>query len=105
MSFFESPIVQEEIERISELGTLIAENVLLFPSLSDQQKKARVITLQEMLDKIRLFYTRLSLSDDVEAQEMKERMNLASVMMGDETLMGACDKIQYLIDEMRKALD
>jgi hypothetical protein len=105
MSFFESPIVQEEIERISELGTLIAENVLLFPSLSDQQKKERVITLQEMLDKIRLFYTRLSLSDDAEAQEMKERMNLASVMMGDETLMGACDKIQYLIDEMRKALD
>jgi hypothetical protein len=105
MSFFNSPIVQEEIERISELGTLIAENVLLFPSLSDNQKKERVKTLQEMLDKIKLFYTRLSLSDDVEAKQMKDKMNEASVMMGDETLLDACDKIQYLIDEMRKALD
>ena len=105
MSFFNSPIVQEEIEIISKLGTLISENVLLFPTLTDQQKKARIVTLQEMLDKLKLFYARLSLSDDAEAKMMKEKMNAASVIMGNETLLEAFDTIQYLIDEMRKALD
>lgn len=108
MSFFKSEIVQEEIENISKLGTAISENVLLFPTLSDSEKSKRVDILQEMLDKLRLFYTRLSLSEDEEAKEMKERINDCAILMGAESegnINEAFDNIQYLIDRMRKELD
>lgn len=105
MSFFDSPIVQEEIETISKLGSVISENVLIFPSLSLEEKSKRVDTLQEMLDKIKLFYARLSLSEDKEANEMKERIQDCSGLFGEDSIQEAFVGVQYLIDEMRKELD
>lgn len=107
MSFFKSEIVQDEIENISKLGMAISENVLLFSTLSDSEKAKKVDVLQEMLDKLRLFYTRLTLSEDKEAQEMKERINECAVLMGAETegnIKEAFDNIQHLIDRMREEL-
>lgn len=107
MSFFKSEIVQDEIENISKLGMAISENVLLFPSLSDSEKTKKVDILQEMLDRLRLFYARLSLSEDTEAKEMKERINACAVLMGAESegnINEAFDNIQYLIDRMREEL-
>jgi ribosome-associated translation inhibitor RaiA len=105
MSFFDSPIVQEEIKNISKLGSVISENVLIFPTLSLQEKSERVDTLQDMLDKINLFYTRLSLSEDKEALEMKQRIQDCSGLFGEDTIQDAFNSVQYLIDEMRKEID
>jgi ribosome-associated translation inhibitor RaiA len=105
MSFFDSPIVQEEIENISKLGSVISENVLIFPTLSLREKSERVETLQEMLDKINLFYARLSLSEDKEAQELKQKIQDCSGLFGEDTIQDAFNSIQYLIDEMRKEID
>jgi phage shock protein A len=105
MSFFDSPIVQEEIENISKLGSVISENVLIFPTLSTREKSERVDTLQNMLDKINVFYARLSLSEDKEALEMKQRIQDCSGFFGEDTIQDAFNSIQYLIDEMRKEID
>lgn len=104
MSFFESSIVQDEIRNINEMTEMISENVLIFPSLSNQEKIKRVKALQEMLDKVKLFYTRLSLSDDPDAKIVKDQMNIAAMFMNEENLNGAFDKIQYLIDSMNYEL-
>jgi ribosome-associated translation inhibitor RaiA len=105
MSFFDSPIVQEEIENISKLGSVISQNVLIFPTLSLHEMSERVETLQEMLDKINLFYARLSLSEDKEAQEMKQRIQDCSGLIGENTIQDAFNSVQYLIDEIRKEID
>ena len=105
MSFFDSPIVQEEIKNISKLGSVISENVLIFPTLSLQEKSERVETLQEMLNKINLFYARLSLSEDKKAQEMKQRLQDCSGFLGEDTIKDAFNSVQYLINEMRKEID
>lgn len=106
MSFFESPIVQEEIVQIAKLGEVISENVLIFQTLSEPEQAKRVETMQKMLDRIRLFYTRLSLSEDAEAQEMKEKIDLCSGLMGSEgNIQGAFNNIQELINRMRQELD
>lgn len=106
MSFFESPIVQEEIVQIAKLGEVISENVLIFPTLSELEQAKRVETMQQMLDRIRLFYTRLSLSEDADAQEMKEKIDLCSGLMGCEgNIQGAFNNIQELIDRMKEQLD
>ena len=105
MSFFESEIVQDEILEISKLCSMISENVLLFPTLSDSEKLKRISTLQEMLDKIQLFYVRLSLSEDKEAAEMKERIQECSIVFGDGNIKETFEVLQHLIDDMRKQLD
>jgi len=38
--------------------------------------------LEKLLDKQKVLYTRLSLSDDPEAQEMKQRITQSASMMG-----------------------
>lgn len=104
MSFFDSTIVQDEIRNIGKLAEMISDNVLLFPSLSDSEKSKRVDSLQDLLNKMRLFYARLTLSDDPEAKTVKEQMNMAAQLMQEENLLAAFDKIQYLIDNMKNEL-
>jgi hypothetical protein len=108
MSFFDSDIVQEEIKNISNLSDLISNSVLVFHTLPIPEMVKRVDVLQEMLDKLNLFYLRLSLSDDVEAQQMKEKLQKTAVLMGASdagNINEAFDGVQHLINNMRDELD
>lgn len=82
MGFFNSDIVKKEIEEVSLLQEKIYNNVFKFPSMSDNEKLDHIDTLQELLEKQRVLYTRLSLSDDQEAIVMKKRIEDSAVMMG-----------------------
>lgn len=82
MGFFNSDIVKKEIEEVSLLQEKIYNNVFKFPSMSDNEKLDHIDTLQELLEKQRVLYTRLSLSDDQEAIIMKKRIEDSAVMMG-----------------------
>lgn len=82
MGFFNSDIVKKEIEEVSLLQEKIYNNVFKFPSMSDSEKLDHIDTLQELLEKQRVLYTRLSLSDDQEAIVMKKRIEDSAVMMG-----------------------
>lgn len=108
MSFFDSDIVQEEIKNIGKLSDLISNSVLVFHTLPIPEMVKRVDDLQEMLDKLNLFYLRLSLSDDVEAQQMKEKIQKTAVLMGASdarNINEAFDGVQHLINNMRDELD
>ena len=72
MSFFDSEIVQEEVYN----------NVFKFPTLSKEDQKYHVDVLEKLLDKQKVMYTRLSLSEDPEAQEMKKRIVESASMFG-----------------------
>ena len=50
--------------------------------MSREEKLSHVDMLEKLLDKQKVLYTRLSLSDDPEAKQMKERMTESAVMMG-----------------------
>jgi hypothetical protein len=82
MSFFESEVVRAEMVEISELQEEIYSNVFEFPSMSKEEKIEHVNILEKLLDKQKVLYTRLSLSDDPEAQEMKERVIESAQLMG-----------------------
>jgi len=82
MSFFSSEVVRAEMTEISELQELIYSNVFKFPSMSKEEKIEHVEILERLLDKQKVLYTRMSLSDDPEAQEMKERITRSAIMMG-----------------------
>ena len=82
MSFFESEVVRAEMTEISELQEDIYENVFKFPSMSKEDKMKHVELLERLLEKQKVLYTRLSLSDDIEAKEMKARIMDSAILMG-----------------------
>ena len=82
MSFFSSEVVRAEMAEISELQEDIYKNVFKFPSMTKDEKLFHVNMLERLLDKQKVLYTRLSLSDDPEAVQMKERIIESASMMG-----------------------
>ena len=82
MSFFDSDVVRAEMTEISELQEDVYRNVFKFPSMNKEEKKFHVGMLERLLDKQRILYTRLSLSDDPEAKMMKDRIVESATMMG-----------------------
>ena len=71
MRFFESEIVREELSEINRLQTSIYGKMFGFGFLSPTDRKEHVDKLQTLLEKQKTMWTRLSLSDDPEAKDMK----------------------------------
>ena len=82
MSFFDSEVVRSEMTEISELQESVYQNVFKFPTMSREEKLSHVEVLERLLDKQKVLYTRLSLSDDPEAKEMKQRISESASLMG-----------------------
>ena len=82
MSFFDSDVVRAEMTAISEIQDDVYKNVFKFPSMDKEEKLEHVGMLETLLEKQKILYARLSLSDDPEAKEMKQRIVDSAVMMG-----------------------
>lgn len=82
MSFFDSEVVQQEMREISSLQEQVYENVFQFQKMSKDEKIKHVNLLQGLLDKQKVLYTRLSLSDDPDAIDMKMKIIDSTSMMG-----------------------
>ena len=82
MSFFNSEVVRAEMTEIGELQEEVYQNVFKFPTMTKEEKLLHVEILEKLLDKQKVLYTRLSLSDDPEAVTMKERIAESASMMG-----------------------
>ena len=82
MSFFNSEFVRAEMTEISELQDEIYGSVFKFSLMTKEDKIYHVSLLEKLLSKQQVLYTRMSLSDDPEAKEMKERIVESARMMG-----------------------
>lgn len=82
MSFFDSEVVRAEMTEISELQEEVYTRVFEFPTMTKEEKIEHVEILELLLEKQRVLYTRLSLSDDPEAKMMKENISKSARMMG-----------------------
>lgn len=81
-NFFESDIIQEEIKEINSLQKEIYSNIFDFLSMSFEEKTEHIDKLSELLEKQKIMYTRLSLSDDPVALSMKENLKKSIAFMG-----------------------
>lgn len=82
MSFFDSEVVRSEMVEISELQEEVYKNVFTFHSMTNEEKKYHINLLQKLLTKQQVLYTRLSLSEDPKAKEMKKKISESVEMMG-----------------------
>ena len=108
MTFFQSDVVRAEMAEISELQEEIYTNVFKFPTMSKEDQRYHIESLERLLDKQKVMYTRLSLSDDPEAKMMKDSIIQSAKSMGlpsnvDVNLM--FDQMGKMVEMMRKQLD
>ena len=98
--FFQSEIIQEELSEINRMQEKIYGSLLSFGMMSREEKLEHIDLLTDLLEKQRVMYTRLSLSDDPQAIEMKENLRKSVSMMGfpSETNM------QTLFDSMNATI-
>ena len=80
--FFYSELIREELKEINELQKFIYGSILTFGSMTREDKKEHIEKLSQLLEKQQIMYTRLSLSDDPQAIEMKENLRKSVSLMG-----------------------
>ena len=107
-SFFDSEIIQEELKEINKLQEDIYGSILTFGVMSRETKLKHIEKLQTLLEKQKVMYTRLSLSDDPQAVEMKENLRKSVALMGfsPETDMQVLfTSMTKTIESLKKYLD
>ena len=108
MSFFDSDVVRAEMTEISELQEDVYRNVFTFPSMSNEEKSFHVAMMEKLLDKQKVLFARLSLSDDPEAKQMKDRIIESATMMGlpeGGDLSTVFNNMSKMLDIMKKQID
>jgi hypothetical protein len=98
--FFQSEIVRESIKEMEELQQKIMEDTFKAPMMSKEEKRDHVELMRTFLEKQKNLYFRLSLSDDPEALEMKQRIRDAAEFLGFDG-----NNVNDLFSEMENTLD
>jgi hypothetical protein len=107
-NFFDSDIIQEELKEINKLQEDIYGSILTFGMMDRETKLEHIEKLSLLLEKQRVMYTRLSLSDDPQAVEMKENLRKSVAIMGfsPETDMQVLfTSMTKTIESLKKYLD
>ena len=105
--FFDSAIIREEMEEIFHIQKELYQVIMQFGSMSDLEKREHMDKLKGLLDKQEVMWTRLSLSDDPEAIEMKEKIKMTSAAMGfkDVDMNIIFKNMRNTLDNLAKRLD
>ena len=100
-NFFDSPIIREELEQINELQQEVYGSLISFPNLSPEEQQEHIDKLSLLLEKQKIMYGRLSLSDDPQAIEMKETMRKSVTLMG----FPSGTSVERLFEGMENTID
>ena len=107
-SFFDSELVRKEMTDIQELQEEVYGSVFNFPQMDREEQADHIELLIELLEKQRVLYTRMSLSDDPAAKKMKENIQQSAVMMGmpkDVDMATVFANMEKMIEVMRQQVD
>jgi hypothetical protein len=94
--FFKSEMVRGDIQEMAELQQFCMRSMVAFPVLSPEKKMEYFNVLESLIEKQKIFYARLCLSDDPEAMEMAQSMRDAIIMLG----ASPSDSITLMFDEL-----
>ncbi len=106
--FFQSEVVRAEMSEIQELQEEVYNNFFKFPSMTKEDQQYHVNLLQKLIEKQRILYTRLSLSDDPEAKKLKDNITRSATEMGlpsDVDMNLVFGNMTQAIDLMKQEID
>ena len=101
MSFFDSEIVRSEMAEIHELQEDVYENFMRFPYMNNADRAHHIDQLSKLLEKQKIVYARLSLSEDPDAKEMKENIMQSAKSMG----LPANVDVARMFDQMSEVIN
>ena len=107
-NFFDSEIVREELNEINELQQEVYGKILNVMNLTPEEQVEHIDKLRLLLEKQKIMYTRLSLSDDPEALKLKNQIEQSVVVMGfpQGTDMNVLfDNMDKTINDLKKHVD
>ena len=93
---------------ISELQEEIYTNVFKFPTMPKEDQQYHIEILERLIEKQKVLYTRLSLSDDPEAKKMKENIIQSAGQMGlpnNVDISILFNQMSTMVDKMKEQLD
>ena len=105
-SFFQSENVKGEMQDIMDLQKELYKVIAQFPQMSNEAKWHHIETIKELLEKQQIMWTRITLSDDPEAKQMKENLMKGSKELGfgDADLGSVFNNMRTTLDAMQKTL-
>ena len=108
MSFFDSEVVRAEMAEIQELQEEVYTNVFKYPMMKKEDQRYHVEILERLCEKQKVMYTRLSLSDDPQAKQMKQNIIQGAASMGlpkDVDMNILFSQMGQMVEKMKDSLD
>jgi hypothetical protein len=106
MKFFENERVRDEVIYLQETFAELRKVATEFPYMDDDDKVYFLDNCLELIDKQKIMYTRISLSDQEDAQEMKRQMdNMAKIFGSNCGLLPVLNSMQEKMQGFRRILD
>ena len=93
---------------ISELQEEVYSNIFKFPSMKKEDQLYHVELLTRLIEKQQILYARLSLSDDPDAQKMKENIIESASMMGipnSVDMSKVFDQMSTMVETLKTQID
>tara|TARA_B100000700_G_scaffold327391_1_gene441817 strand:- start:502 stop:849 length:348 start_codon:yes stop_codon:yes gene_type:complete len=106
--FFQSELVRGDIQEMVELQQFCFRSAMNFMLLDYDRKQQYFEALERLIEKQKVFYARIELSDDPEAKSVKETMKQGIVMLGatpDTPMQSMFDELLEKISIMRDKLE
>ena len=99
--FFQSELVRGDIQEMAALQEFCFRSVTNLALLDKERKLEYFEALRKLLEKQKIFYTRIKLSDDEEARSVADNMKNAVVMLGGDPNLNVMD----MFDDLLKKID
>ena len=80
--FFDSKIVQQSLKEITDIQEEIFNSLFTYRTFTEEDKQEHIDKLRSLIEKQRIMYTRLTLTDDPEAIELKQKIEQSALMLG-----------------------
>jgi len=110
--FFKNEMVRGDIQEMAELQQYCMRAMMSFPALAPEKQYEYFEVLMTLIEKQKIFYTRLSLSDDPEAKNMQQSMKDGALLLGAEPgdnllemFDGLLDKVKEMKQEAKRRMD
>ena len=106
--FFESEVVRDTVMELENMQRQLAADMISIGNYSEQEKRDHLKLLKAFLEKQKLFFFRVSLSDDPDALMIKQRVLDAAKMFGYTEVDGMdkfFQKLDKTIEHLEQSLD
>ena len=98
--FFQSELVRGTIQEMTVLQEFCFKSAMNLPLLKKEQQLEYFDALIQLIEKQKIFYTRVRLSDDPDAEAIKENMKQAALLLGGDPNMNVIEMFDDLLKKV-----